>query len=51
MSELNDFLSYELVPFYEQLWKRSIRPQQDNLRGVTPRVRQEITEKVGFERF
>ena len=49
MSELNDFLSYELVPFYEQLWKRSVRPQQDNLRGITPRVREDMTEAIGFE--
>ncbi len=25
MSEVNDFLTYELIPFYEQLWKRSER--------------------------
>lgn len=25
MSEINDFLTYELIPFYEQLWKQSER--------------------------
>lgn len=49
MSELNDFLSYELVPFYEQLWKRSIRPEEDNLSGITASVRRGLTEKLGFE--
>lgn len=49
MSELNDFLSYELVPFYEQLWKRSIRPEQNNLQYLDSYRRAEITEKIGFE--
>ena len=49
MSELNDFLSYELVPFYEQLWKRSIRPEQNNLDYLDNRLRAQIVEKIGFE--
>lgn len=49
MSELNDFLTYELVPFYEQLWKRSIRPQQDNLDGLTDYKREKIIADIGFE--
>ena len=49
MSELNDFLSYELVPFYEHLWKRSIRPEQNNLQYLDSYRRAEITEKIGFE--
>jgi len=49
MSELNDFLSYELVPFYEQLWKRSIRPEQDNLHGISPQIREKMIEDIGFE--
>jgi len=49
MSELNDFLSYELVPFYEQLWKRSIRPEQNNLRPINSQIRQEMVEDIGFE--
>ncbi len=49
MSELNDFLSYELVPFYEQLWKRSIRPQKNNLHGLTDIVREQMMANIGFE--
>jgi len=49
MSELNDFLSYELVPFYEQLWKRSIRPQQNNLEYLDAHIRSQLIEKIGFE--
>ena len=47
MSELNDFLSYELVPFYEQLWKRSLRP--NNQFALTEPVREEMIETIGFE--
>ena len=49
MSELNDFLSYELVPFYEQLWKRSIRPEQNNLEPMSNKVRKKIVESIGFD--
>ena len=49
MSELNDFLGYELVPFYEQLWKRSIRPQQNNLHALTDPMREKLTADLGFE--
>jgi len=49
MSELNDFLSYELVPFYEQLWKRTIRPEQNNTTYLDANMRQKITEDIGFE--
>lgn len=49
MSELNDFLSYELVPFYEQLWKRSIRPERDNREYLDDHLRAKITETIGFE--
>jgi len=49
MSELNDFLSYELVPFYEQLWKRSIRPEQNNLHGLTDIIREKMMADIGFE--
>ena len=49
MSELNDFLSYELVPFYEQLWKRTIRPEQNNLDYLDTHLRGQLTEKIGFE--
>ncbi len=49
MSELNDFLGYELVPFYEQLWKRSIRPEQNNLYGLNDTMREKLTAELGFE--
>jgi len=49
MSELNDFLSYELVPFYEQLWKRSIRPEQNNRQYLDEYLRAQLVEKIGFE--
>jgi len=49
MTELNDFLSYELVPFYEQLWKRTIRPEANNLQTLTDPMREKIIEDIGFE--
>ena len=49
MSELNDFLSYELVPFYEQLWKRSIRPERDNLEYLDNYRRAQMIDQIGFE--
>lgn len=49
MSELNDFLGYELVPFYEQLWKRSIRPEQNNLYGLSDPMREKLISDLGFE--
>ena len=49
MSELNDLLSYEVVPFYEQLWKRSIRPSQNNLEYLDKYKRERLTEDIGFE--
>ena len=49
MSELNDFLSYELVPFYEQLWKRTIRPERNSLDYLDDYLRAQLTEKIGFE--
>ena len=49
MSELNDFLSYELVPFYEQLWRRSIRPENDHQAEMSEHLRRELTQRLGFE--
>jgi len=49
MSELNDFLSYEVVPFYEQLWQRTIRPEQDNLEFLDRYKREKIVEDIGIE--
>jgi len=48
MSEINDFLSYELVPFYEHIFRRSIR--RDGQRGVLPNsFRETFTEELGFD--
>ena len=49
MSELNDFLSYELVPFYEQLWQRTIRPNNVYSADMSEHLRRELTQKLGFE--
>ena len=49
ISELNDFLSYELVPFYEQMWKRTIRPQANNLQPMTETLRRQLIADIGFE--
>jgi hypothetical protein len=48
MSEINDFLTYELIPFYQQLYKRSTRP------GGTPdpasqQASEEIMSALGFD--
>lgn len=50
MSEVNDFLSYELVPFYEQLYKRSIRANGDQTTALTDAFTREIfIENLGFD--
>jgi len=41
MSEVNDFLTYELVPFYEQLWKRSYRRNE-----IAPNIFESTDEKI-----
>lgn len=48
MSELNDFLTYELVPFYEQLWKRSSN-SEDRPNSNTAAARQAMVEALGFD--
>ncbi len=48
MSELNDFLTYELVPFYEQLYKRSLRGGQA-ASAITLRGRQDLINSLGFD--
>ncbi len=49
MSELNDFLSYELVPFYEQLWRRTIRPDNRYSPNMSEPMRRKLIQKLGFE--
>ena len=59
MSEVNDFLTYELIPFYEQLWKRSER-RVETAPGIfeaapagqspdDPQARAAIMEAVGWD--
>jgi len=48
MSELNDFLTYELIPFYKQLYKRSSRTGE-NINPNTAEARADITNALGFD--
>jgi hypothetical protein len=48
MSELNDFLTYELVPFYEQLYKRSLRGGRASS-PISLRGRQDLINSIGFD--
>ena len=47
LSEVNDFLSYEIVPFLEQLWKRSAHT--DRRTFDDPTLRASIAEGLGFD--
>jgi len=49
MSELNDFLTFELIPFYRQLWKHSQRIDGQNLDPDSYAARQKIVDGLGFE--
>jgi len=48
MSELNDFLTYELIPFYRQLYKRSLRVDTSS-DPDTPKARANIAKALGFD--
>jgi len=48
MSEINDFLSYELIPFYEQLYKRSLRQDVAYNTNLTLARRRRLIEEIGF---
>jgi len=48
MSEINDFLSYELIPFYEQLYKRSIRQDATYGTNLTLARRRNLIDQIGF---
>ncbi len=48
MSELNDFLTYELIPFYQQLYKRSSRANQST-DPDTEAARADIISALGFD--
>ncbi|WP_371395508.1 hypothetical protein [Fretibacter rubidus] len=49
MSELNDFLTYELIPFYRQLWYRSQRTDGSVTDPDDPRSRETIVRGLGFD--
>ncbi len=48
MSEINDFLSYELIPFYEQLYKRSQRADATYGTDLTLDRRRRLIDEIGF---
>ncbi len=48
MSELNDFLTYELIPFYQQLYKRSNRAN-NSTDPNTAQAREDIANAIGFD--
>ena len=48
MSELNDFLTYELIPFYKQLYKRSSRAGNFS-DPDTAQAREDIAKAIGFD--
>ncbi len=47
-SEINDFLTYELVPFYEQLYARSQRSEGRRVDVKSETNRQYIVDLLGF---
>ena len=47
-SEINDFLTYELVPFYEQLYTRSSQTEGEQLDFSQAEDRQYIVDLLGF---
>jgi len=49
MSEINDFLSYELVPFIEQVQRRSFKDGYASSGLTTVEERQNVIEKIGFD--
>lgn len=49
MSEINDFLSYELVPFIEQIQRRTFKNGRASSGLKTAQQRQDTIEKLGFD--
>ncbi len=49
MSELNDFLTYELIPFYKQLYKNTKRKMSADSNPDTPAARASMVEALGFD--
>jgi len=48
LSEINDFLSYELVPFYRQLLDRSDRSDSESLDMTVESERNQLIDLLGF---
>ena len=49
MSEVNDFLSYELIPFYKQLYKRSLRKDVLYNSAFNEKRREDVINTIGFD--
>ena len=49
MSEINDFLTYELIPFIEQIHKRSFSNGYSSGGLNSVEKRKEVIEKIGFD--
>ena len=49
MSELNDFLTYELIPFFEQLWKSSFQNNKTDPDLNILDSREQMVRDLGFD--
>lgn len=49
MSEINDFMTYELIPFFQQLWTFSQRSEIYPISGNSDEARLRIVSATGFE--
>jgi len=47
VSEVNDFLTYEIVPFLKQLWSRTTHQDTRDFEDVS--LRAEIARRIGFD--
>lgn len=48
LSEINDFLTYELVPFYRNLLSRSVRDDQNTADVMSESERSRLVDLLGF---
>ncbi len=49
MSEINDFLTYEINPFFKQLWELQYREGSDERAVFDENARQQIADTLGFD--
>lgn len=49
LSELNDFLSYEIGPFFEQLWRRQIMLGKGEVPPFDAKARAQVAQNMGFD--